>query len=185
MNCIGRVLIASLAGLCWSAMAFAQDTVLEDFAEPAQDRWEYIADTVMGGVSDGGAVIGLIDGSPAVRLTGDVSTQNNGGFIQVRRMLPDGLPPEMIGFELDVRGNDQAYYVFVRTSEMTRPWYIYQVTFQAETNWQKVRIPLDTFARSHAHLSETIDPAKITSIGLAAYGRDHKADLMVREIKLF
>ena len=45
-----------------------------------KNNWAYLADTVMGGVSQGRAEFS----SDALRLTGKVSTENNGGFIQVR-----------------------------------------------------------------------------------------------------
>ena len=44
--------------------------------------WSYIADTVMGGVSQGSAV--YVKEEVSIRLSGIVSTKNNGGFIQVR-----------------------------------------------------------------------------------------------------
>ena len=59
-------------------MAKSQD-YLED--------WEYISDQVMGGVSVGKVEI-LNDNKLFLRLSGDVSTKNNGGFIQVRKKSP-------------------------------------------------------------------------------------------------
>ena len=182
-----------IRGLAWAvlltaglgATAAADDMVLEDFGDGASKRWQYAADTVMGGVSDGGAVVAVIDGQPGIRLTGTVSTEFNGGFIQVRRLLRDGLPAETAGIELDVRGNDQRYYIFIRTSEMSRPWYYYGESFEAGTVWQKVQLSLDSFERSHAHLSEKIAPEDIISIAIVAFGRDHEADVSVRRIALF
>ena len=179
MKRINQVFGLSITVLWASVPAFAQD-VLDDFTD-ANDRWEYIADGVMGGVSTGTAAFQ----DNAIQLTGEVSTKNNGGFIQAMRLLPNGLPEETRGLELDVRGNDEAYYVFIRTKEMTRPWYFYNVSFETSSEWQTISIPLDTIERSHAHLSEKIDPAEVISIGLVAYGRDYQADLEVREIRLF
>ena len=48
-----------------------------------ENNWAFLADTVMGGVSRGNAE--FIPG--ALRLTGNVSTKNNGGFIQVRTRI--------------------------------------------------------------------------------------------------
>lgn len=173
------------AAVIQASALHAEKPTLESFESGAAGRWEFITDGVMGGVSSGSAVIGLIDGDAAVHLTGEVSTKNNGGFIQVRRMLPEGLPDDTRGLELEVRGNAQPYYVFIRTAEMTRPWYYYNAEFTAERSWKNVRIPLDRFERSHAHLNDAIVPAEVISIGLFAYGQDYEADLMVREIKLF
>ena len=46
-------------------------------------QWSYLADTVMGGVSEGSAEFGNSGLDKTIRLTGEVSTANNGGFIQV------------------------------------------------------------------------------------------------------
>ena len=52
--------------------------------------WAYIADKVMGGVSEGSA--GYVEEEASIRLIGTVSTKNKGGFIQVRTsMTPVGL----------------------------------------------------------------------------------------------
>lgn len=175
--------VALLAGL--SVPGHAEMQVFEDFGSDAAQRWDYVSDTVMGGVSKGEAVMATIDGEPGMRLTGDVSTEYNGGFIQIRRLIPNGLPTGTTGLEMEVRGNGESYYVFLRTTETTRQWFFYNVEFSAGTNWETVRIPIDDFTRSHAHLSEKIDPAEVISIHLAAYGKDYEADLMVREIRLF
>lgn len=178
---VSSVICAAVAGVGLAGAASAEETVFESFDGEAQTRWEYIADGVMGGVSTGRAAIA--DGT--IRLSGEVSTRNNGGFIQAQRSLSDGLPAETSGLELEVRGNDEAYYVFVRTTEMSRPWYFYNVAFTASANWQTITIPLETLQRSHAHLREQIDPVEVISIGLVAYGRDYQADLQVREIRLY
>ena len=47
-------------------------------------EWEYISDNVMGGVSSGKATILKDTDNFFLRLEGNVSTKNNGGFIQVR-----------------------------------------------------------------------------------------------------
>ena len=45
--------------------------------------WEYISDNVMGGVSEGKAEILDQDNNYFLRLSGNVSTKNNGGLIQI------------------------------------------------------------------------------------------------------
>ena len=50
-------------------------------------KWNFITDQVMGGVSTGKFRIEEVDGIKCYRMIGDVSTKNNGGFIQVRRNL--------------------------------------------------------------------------------------------------
>ena len=52
-----------------------------------ENEWTYIADNVMGGISDGGVEFNLFDSDVYALLSGNVSTENNGGFIQIRREL--------------------------------------------------------------------------------------------------
>ena len=46
--------------------------------------WIYLADNVMGGISVGSSEYVTVESGKAIRLYGEVSTKNNGGFIQVR-----------------------------------------------------------------------------------------------------
>jgi hypothetical protein len=181
---------AIFGGICWAAATFgasaaAETTTLEDFKVNPQARWEYFADVVMGGESQGDVEFSTDGGIDFVRLTGTVSTESNGGFLQVRRLLPQGFPAGTEGLELDLRGNGEAYYVFLRTREMTRPWHFYNAVFQSTPDWSRVRIPLSTFEQSQDFLSDSIDPQSVIRIGLVAYGRDHSADLSVASVGLY
>ena len=68
------------------------DTVFDDFSGDAGARWDYVADGVMGGVSSGGAEIRGAGTDAVLRLQGNVSTANNGGFLQVRQRFSDTWP---------------------------------------------------------------------------------------------
>ena len=50
-------------------------------------NWLLITDQVMGGVSAGKFNVEKVDGVICYRMTGNVSTKNNGGFIQIRAKL--------------------------------------------------------------------------------------------------
>lgn len=51
-------------------------------------EWELVTDRVMGGVSNGRIEQTVINGRTAIRMTGRVSLDNNGGFIQIAADLP-------------------------------------------------------------------------------------------------
>lgn len=138
----------------------------------ASSEWRYFSDGVMGGVSSGSAAIE--DG--ALRLRGTVSTANNGGFIQVRTEVR-GLPPGTTGLRLRVRGNGARYFLHLRTTETRRPWQFHQAGFVAQAAWREVTLPLSDFAPMGGLLPGAPRPEDIRSIGLAAYGRDHVADV--------
>ena len=156
------------------------DMLFEPFDDTAAQRWTYVADGVMGGVSQGQAQIA--DG--AVRRTGEVSLENNGGFIQVRNRFDTAWPATATALTIDAKGNGETYYVFLRTKGLARVWYSYRFAFDTRENWSTIEMPFAAFKPSHSGMPATFTPDEVISIGLVAYGKAHSADLTVREIAL-
>jgi hypothetical protein len=177
-------LCATIALVALAAPAPGQTAMTEDFTTAPETRWDYVADTVMGGVSEGGAVFETQGGVKFIHLTGTVSTRNNGGFIQVRTRLSDRLPADASTVTLQVRGNTEPYFVHLRTRGSVVPWHYYQAEFPTTPDWQTVRIPLTAFQPSSNTLPARIDPETIISIGIVAFGRDHVADVSVARIAI-
>lgn len=120
-----RAVLALLPGIAVKAMP--AHAIERGQMIPAADLdWAFLADTVMGGVSEGTARIE--DG--ALRLTGTVSTENRGGFIQARTALPEGLPVGTSAVRVRVRGNGERYFVHLRTTRTRLPWQYYQAGFE-------------------------------------------------------
>lgn len=159
--------------------------MVEDFKVQPETRWRFFADTVMGGVSTGQVDFVQEDGQTHAHLTGRVSTENNGGFIQIRLDLPDPPPEGTAGVRLIVRGNEQQYFVHLRTKGTLLPWQYYQAGFMVTRDWAEVRLPFDTFVRSGALLRAVPRAGSLTSIGIVAYGRDHDAEIDVREVGFY
>ena len=134
--------------------------------------WRFFTDGVMGGVSHGQAVI---DGG-ALRMTGTVSTENNGGFIQAR-LADISVPQDITQITARVRGDGQTYFLHIRTTRTRLPWQSFQAPFTAPLEWTDIAIPLTDFKPSGALLGATPRADQITSIALVAYGRDHIADV--------
>ncbi|WP_112321117.1 CIA30 family protein [Oceanibium sediminis] len=150
-------------------------------------EWEYVADTVMGGVSTGRISRETLDGRAAVRLRGDVSLENNGGFVQMGFDLrPDGGvfdASAYAGVELDVRGNGEAYDLRLRTDQLTRPWHSFRASFDAPGHWTSLRIP---FADLVPHRTDAaFDPTRLRRIGVLAIGREFQADVAVAAVRLY
>ncbi|MGP9822336.1 CIA30 family protein [Salinarimonas sp. NSM] len=167
--------------------------ILNDFsradgdADPDAGAWRLISDRVMGGVSDGRAIVETVAGRRALRLTGRVSLENDGGFVQMARDLaPDGEPVDLSGFaglELDVIGNGEAYGVHLRTRDVARPWQSYRAGFVAPPGWTRLRLP---FADFRPHRIETpLDLSGARRIGLVAIGRAFQADLALARLSLY
>ena len=110
-------------------------------------HWRLFTDQVMGGVSIGAMARDVIAGRAAIRMRGDVSLENNGGFVQIALDLsPDGGVVDASawsGIELDVFGNGEEYGVHLRTDALTRPWQSYRQVFTADAEWRTVQLPFD------------------------------------------
>lgn len=168
---------AVVAPMFTPGVALAQ-MLIDDLSDPAP--WRFVSDRVMGGVSQGVAVIGT---DPAhIRLAGRVSTDNNGGFIQIRRDLAPW-PVDTHEVVLTLRGDGQTYYAALRTTDLTRPWQSYRAAFTAPRDWAQVTIPIAAFAATRDGMPP-LRLDRIRSIGLLAYGRDHDADLSLARIAI-
>ena len=102
-----------------SSNNFAETMFKDNFQEP--DQWNYVADTVMGGISTGGVEFKTIEGEAIAVLTGNVTTENNGGFIQIRRDLRRVDLDNANSIKLIAKGNNQKYFVFLRTTGTKLP----------------------------------------------------------------
>lgn len=162
--------------------------VLEDFgASPRPDlgTWRMFTDRVMGGVSDGEQAVAEVEGRQALRLTGSVSLENNGGFVQsafTPQKTLDGKP--YTGIRLMVRSNgEDGYYVFLRTRATFMPWSFYSAPIPATTAWTEVDIPWTAFKKNSVW--SNLNPGQIRQIGIVAYAREMDADIAVASMKLY
>jgi hypothetical protein len=150
-------------------------------------NWEFVADTVMGGVSTGQVQHVEIAGRSAARLTGDVSLENNGGFVQMAfNLASDGGAldvSEFTGLEIEVYGNGEAYDLRLRTDQLTRPWQSFRTVFTAPPRWTTVRIPFSDIQPNKTDLS--FDAKGLRRIGILAIGRAFEADVAVSAIRFY
>lgn len=165
--------------------ALAEVIMRDTFDEAPQERWQFFTDTVMGGVSTGQVAFLPENAKTYARLTGTVSTENRGGFIQMRSTLTENLPDSAEGVRLITRGNGQTYFVHLRTSGTLLPWQYYQGSFEAEQNWTEQRIPFSAFTASGRLLRSELAAETVKSIGIVAYGRNHQAEVEVLEVGFY
>ncbi len=157
----------------------------DNFNAQSRLAWSYVSDQVMGGVSEGRVTYIDENGESFARMTGRVSTENNGGFIQIRRAVAKQSIGSAAGVYLKVRGNSQNYFIHLRTSGTVLPWQYYQADFETSAEWQVVRLPFAAFERSGSWLRQLIKPSSIRSIGIVAFGKDHQADIDIAEIGFY
>ena len=164
------------------------DDLSRSFPEAANGaRWELLSDRVMGGVSSGTLRREVVRGRAALRLEGDVSLENNGGFIQMALDLsPDGRSIDgrgVTGIVIEVSGNGEGYGFHLRTDDLLRPWQSYRQAFTADEQWRVIGLPFSAF---RAHRTDApLDLARLRRIGLVAIGRAFRADLAVSAVRFF
>ena len=153
----------------------------DDFQNPK--KWKFISDQVMGGVSSGEVSYSKLNNQNQAYISGNVSTKNNGGFIQIRRSLTDVNLKNTQSIKINASGNNQEYFLHLRTKGTLLPWQYYQLGFKVQKKIQTYNLPIVDFKRSSFLISKNIIPEKITSIGIVAFGRDHEADLNIKSIE--
>jgi hypothetical protein len=166
--------------------------LIDDFSNPGRMSalgtfWRGFTDQVMGGVSTASSKIETIDGRPALRLSGDVSLKNNGGFIQVALPLTgSGAPLDVSayrGIRLSVRGNGETYHLHLRTTTTTLPWQYYHAAFPAGSQWATVELFFDGF--EPAAMKTKLDPSRLTRLAVVASKKEFRADIAVSKIEFF
>ena len=183
------LVLMSFSILSISSNVIANDEVLAyPFNADSGRYWQYVSDRVMGGVSDGKVNLEQDGEMYYARLTGNVSTANNGGFIQLRASVSfansEKEGENLKGVRLNVRGNGETYYIHIRTNESWSPSDYYATTFIADAEWKMIDLPFKTFKRRWSKDS-VLDPKKIRSFGIVAYGRDHISDISVSTIEFY
>jgi len=118
-----HLITAAILALTLGNPAQGGDTVLDNFESSPETRWRFVSDQVMGGVSQGQVNFLSESGTAFAHMTGTVSLENNGGFIQFAHDLKAAPSAESTGITIKVRGNSQGYFVHLRTSGTLLPWH--------------------------------------------------------------
>jgi hypothetical protein len=165
------------------------NSIIYSFSSESVRHWQFVSDGVMGGISTGKLQFEEDDGIKFCRLTGTVSTANNGGFIQFRASVSfkdeDNSSKDVKGVRLAVRGNESEYFVHFRTSDNWAPSDYYYARFNAGAEWTNIDLPFQDFKRRRSDQSIMLKGNNIQSMGIVAYGRDHKADVSVSRIEFY
>jgi hypothetical protein len=166
--------------------------VLSDFGTTPEyvapgARWLGFSDRVMGGVSDARVALAEVAGRRGLRLTGRVTRDNGGGFIQVALDLaPRGGVLDASGydgFEFWVHGNDEDYNVHLRTPDCR--WYdqSYRHSFRAAARWQAVRVPWTAFAPND--VPAPLATARLQRFAVLGWMREFVADVTLGSVALY
>jgi hypothetical protein len=184
MHFVLRSVLAGFLALGVPSAVMAQNMLVENFTLQPETRWRFLTDGVMGGVSTGQVAFEREGGQVYAHMAGSVSTTNNGGFIQIRMDISD-VPADAQGIRLVTRGNGQRYFVHLRTSGTRLPWHYYQAGFDVTGSWTEIRLPFTEFAPSSRWLRAVPATSSLRSLAIVAFGRDHQAEVDVREIGFY
>ena len=187
--------------LTFTTIASANEEVLSfPFTLDNVKDWKYFSDQVMGGVSDGQVSLEQDGDMVFTRLTGNVRTDNNGGFIQLRTSTSLSNKPLMFkllqnskkigkklqGVRLKVKGNGEKYHIFIQTTIFYRLPTGYKIaTFDTSSSWETVEIPFNKFKKLKDNIDSNISAKDIKTFGIVAYGRDFKSDLSVSSVEFY
>ena len=158
----------------------------EEFCESGNAKWCFVTDKVMGGISEGSLEFIKESDTYFYRMTGDLSLENNGGFIQFRTKIenhPKG--KSFRGVRLRVRGNNNEYTVHIRTKYLFLPWQYYESAFQATEKWTTIELPFKSFKKSNFYQPSSVSSQDINTIGIVAIGREFKAQIDLASIELY
>lgn len=149
--------------------------------------WRGFSDRVMGGVSDAQFGRDVIAGRRCIRLTGTVTRDSGGGFVQMALYFGGRTRPfdgsAWRGIELDCFGNDEDYNVHVRTADCN--WFedSYRLTFRAPPRWSLLRIPWADFRPNRVRAP--LDPARLERIAVLGWMREFEADVSLAALSLY
>ena len=149
-------------------------------------KWQLVTDGVMGGLSQGQLTLDNYKGRNCLRMRGTVTTENNGGFVQIALSLSDQGDFDASaysGVEIEVAGNNELYNIHFRTGELWFPWQSYRSSFTAAGDWQTYRIPFSELEKYKTFHKFSQDDIK--RIGLVAIGREFQADLCLADIRFY
>ena len=149
--------------------------------------WRGFSDRVMGGISNANLEQDSVEGKGCIRLTGNVTRESNGGFIQMALSFGRNYQAfdasDYRGIELLVHGNNEDYNVHIRTSDCR--WYdqSYRATIFAKPEWQRIQVPFEAFEGNR--LNVPMDTSTLNRIAILGWMREFDADVSLAEIALY
>ena len=153
-------------------------------SENSSKKWEFVSDKVMGGISEGKFEILKDKKNNFLRLSGSVSTENNGGFIQIKSNF-DIDEENFNGIRIKARGLPSEYFIHIRTSFLLLPWQYYSGKFVVSEVWEDYEILFEDFEKSNFYQPSLFSSSDIKSIGFVAFGKNFEPQLDILKAELF
>lgn len=167
--------------------------LLDDFSRPDGPslfgtEWIAFTDQVMGGTSQQQITREVYEGVSCLHLRGQVSLENNGGFIQAAlpliqsRYLFDAR--HFQGVHIVARSPQrEGYFLHLRTKELSMPWQHYRAAFFPERDWTPLQIPFAAFYP--VSTGHELNLERLTRLGIVAAGRAFEANIHISEVGFY
>ena len=187
------ILLLLLGGLLVVGEIEAQELVIHDLSEGERTSalgtdWEGFTDQVMGGKSTISSRIEPIDDGYALHMSGSVSLENNGGFVQVRLLLVEEGSfdaSEYRGIAVEARGLGDDYYLHLRTPRNLFPWAFYAAPLPVGQEWSRVEVPFSRFEPKYMIGGGSPNLNRLKSVAVVAAFAEFEADIWVKRITLY
>ena len=166
--------------------------VIDDFSNGSSTSslgtmWRCFTDRVMGGVSNGSHTIETKHGHRFLRLAGEVSLENNGGFVQaaldLERRGQALNASAFTGVRLTVRGDGGPYYIHFKNAQTPQHWNYYEASFELTDEWRVLDLPFDAFETEKG--VRDLDPSSLRRIAVVAAHEAGSVDVCVARIELY
>jgi hypothetical protein len=166
--------------------------VIDDFSDPNRisnlgTKWSLVTDRVMGGVSDAEYLFGSDECFKYITMKGNVSLENNGGFVQVSLPLAEDSKTvdatAYSGVRFWVKGNGQQYYVHLKNDKTKLHWQYYSAEFVASDNWKQIEIPFGKFMPQA--LDAKIDVKSLSRISIVGAKKAYEVDVYIGPIEFY
>lgn len=152
------------------------------FSQPLNNPqdWRGITDQVMGGVSD----LAIRHSDGVFYMTGNVSTDNNGGFVRLSNRI-DVNSNDFKGIRFKAKGNNETYEIHVTLKGLRiPPWSYLSQEFDVNNEWQEHTIFFKDLERRSGLSAASMKAKNIKDISFAGFGRNFNVDLLIKDINL-
>ena len=165
---------------------------IDDFSDPNHlsnmgTTWRLITDRVMGGISDAKHSFGNDDCFNYIQMVGNVSLENNGGFIQMALSLSNESKPfdatSYSGVRFWIKGNDEEYYIHLKNNMTRSHRQYYSARFVAPNSWKQIEIPFENFKPNALEDKLTVD--SLTRMAVVGAKRAYQADIHIGPMELY
>lgn len=158
-------------------------TLIDDFQNQPELRWEFCDDRYLGGHSIGQMEFLTEGPSSFGRLSGEVRKTKEASFIEMTRSFDERTTVDFHGIYLTVRGIPRRYFVHLWGKSALSSEY-YQAKFEVPFahDWRTVTIPFKQFKSNGPLLRNPPHAPALRAIGIVASGSKHTARIDVLEM---